>query len=68
VKKPTKAELQTAREQVKDLFLDSDWFEVMKHWKGACWHRDEIMCGLLVGLKIAENRAAGADKGDGAED
>lgn len=56
MKKPTKAELQKAREQVERLFLDRQWFEVMKHWEGDCWHRSEVMCGLLVGMQIAENR------------
>lgn len=56
MKKPTEKELKKARGQVEDLFLDREWLEVMKHWEGACWHTSEVMCGMLVGLKIAENR------------
>lgn len=54
--KPTKEEIEKAREQVKHLFLDPEWFEVMRHWKGGCWQRDQVMCGLLVGMKIVESR------------
>lgn len=56
MKKPTKKEILKARQQVESLFLDSEWFEAMKHWEGVGWHRSDVMAGLLVGLQIAENR------------
>lgn len=56
MKKPTAKELKKAREQVEKFFLSKDWFEIMKHWQGVGWHRSDVMCGLIVGLQIAENR------------
>ena len=56
MKKPTEREIKRAREQVEELFLNKEWFELMKCWQGEGWHRSEVMCGLIVGLQIAENR------------
>lgn len=58
MEKPTPKEITKAREMVQRLFLDSDWFELMKCWEGVGWHRSDVMCGMLVGLQIAENRNA----------
>ena len=56
MKKPTEKEITKAREMAESLFLDKEWFEIMKCWQGVGWHRSDVMCGLLVGLQIAENR------------
>lgn len=68
MKKPTEKEIKRARAQVENLFTDRDWFEVMKHWEGDCWHRSEVMCGIIVGLQIAANRMKRKQqRGEGAD-
>ena len=62
MRKPTGKEVAKAREQVEELFLDKEWFELMKCWKGEGWHRSEVMAGIIVGLRIAENRNTRANR------
>lgn len=56
-KLPTGKEIALAREQVADPNRDYEQVnEVMKDWGGVGWHKGDIYYGVLIGLRIAENR------------
>ena len=36
--------------------MNAEQKEIMSKWEGVGWHRDEIYFGILIGLRIAEDR------------
>lgn len=62
IQTPTAAEITEAREQITaDGLLYPDT-SVMGCWKGSGWHLSEVLCGILVGMQIASDRAAKAEE------
>jgi hypothetical protein len=59
---PTKDEIWDAREKMEDedifdrVYSGGPLNYLLAAWIGAGWHQDEVICGILVGLQIAEDR------------
>jgi hypothetical protein len=57
---PTTTEIMMARGEVSYPPVDQE--NVMRCWAGQCWHTDEILFGILIGLRIAEKRMTPNDE------
>ena len=60
MKQPTAREITKARAQLSDSGIPPLGVstEAMFTWEGVGWHKDEVLLGIFIGLKIAENREA----------